>query len=271
MSATKLESMAHALRARFHGVLRRRESSCGELSFDVDAPDLVHTATLLRDEEKFSFESLIDVCGVDYLGYGQVQWRTGQATETGFSRAVEPDAAAGSDVLAGDAHGGLAAAAPASSPSDGQDVLDLSSPASRFAGIYHLLSLRHNLRIRLRVFAQGENPPLLPSVTGVWQAADWFERETFDLFGIVFEGHGDLRRILTDYGFIGHPFRKDFPLSGKVEVRYDEDKRRVVYEPVSIEPRTLVPRVIRDDHRYRPELRAEPSAAEEDEGAPADG
>ncbi|MCY4156278.1 MAG: NADH-quinone oxidoreductase subunit C [Gammaproteobacteria bacterium] len=249
MSVAKLDSMAHALGERFGGVLRRRESSCGELSFDLDAPDLVNTAALLRGEEEFSFESLIDVCGVDYLGYGQVQWRTEQATGTGFSRAVQP----------GDAGSGPSAA-------EGE------APARpRFAAIYHLLSLRHNLRIRLRVFAQGENPPLLPSVTGIWQAADWFEREAFDLFGLVFEDHGDLRRILTDYGFIGHPFRKDFPLSGKVEVRYDESKRRVVYEPVSIEPRTLVPRVIRDDHRYRPELRAEPSVAEEGGEASADG
>ena len=123
--------------------------------------------------------------------------------------------------------------------------------------------MSHNFRIRLRAFAEGEQPPALPSLAGVWQAADWFEREAFDLFGIVFEGHGDLRRILTDYGFIGHPFRKDFPLSGNVEVRYDEEKRRVVYEPVSIEPRTLVPRVIRDDNRYRPALRAEPGEGPE--------
>ncbi len=237
----RLESMAKALALRFDGALRQRESSCGELSFDLDAPDLVATATRLRDEEEFSFESLIDICGIDYLDYGEAQWRTEQATNMGFSRAVE----SGHEPPA--------------------------TVSQRFAGIYHLLSLRHNLRIRLRVFAQGENPPLLPSVTSVWQAADWFEREAFDLFGIVFEGHGDLRRILTDYGFIGHPFRKDFPLSGKVEVRYDESRRRVVYEPVSIEPRTLVPRVIRGDHRYRPELRAEPSAAAEGDEAAADG
>ena len=234
---SRLQSMALTLEDRFNGLLRRRESSCGELSFDLDAAELVATATVLRDEEAFSFDSLIDVCGVDYLSYGQAEWRTEQATGTGFSRAVERGDAPGSHAPDADA------------PS--------RAVSARFAGIYHLLSLRHNLRLRLRAFAVGEHPPLLPSVTGVWQAADWFEREAFDLFGIVFEGHGDLRRILTDYGFIGHPFRKDFPLSGKVEVRYDESRRRVVYEPVEIEPRTLVPRVIRDDHRYRPELRAE--------------
>ena len=247
----RLESMAEALTARFGGVLRRRESVCGELDFDLNSSDLVATATALRDEKAFAFALLIDVCGVDYLGYGRVEWRTEQATETGFSRAMEADA--------------VASGAAAGHESDSVD-----QPA-RFAAVYQLLSLRHNMRLRLRVFAEGENPPLVPTVTGIWKAADWFEREAFDLFGIVFEGHGDLRRILTDYGFIGHPFRKDFPLSGRVEVRYDEAKRRVVYEPVSIEPRTLVPRVIRDDNRYRPELRSEPSGTDNGEEHSADG
>ena len=251
MSATKIESMAEALRARFDGVLRRRESACGELSYDLDASDLAATATALRDEEAFSFSTLIDVCGVDYLGYGQAQWRTEAATGTGFSRAVEPGASTTSSAV------------------ERQRLAD-DQPA-RFAAVYHLLSLNKNVRLRLRAFAAGENPPLLPSVSGIWQSADWFEREAFDLFGIVFEGHGDLRRILTDYGFIGHPFRKDFPLSGKVEVRYDEKKRRVVYQPVSIEPRTLVPRVIRDDNRYRPELRSEQSDGAHGAGKAGDG
>ena len=116
----------------------------------------------------------------------------------------------------------------------------------RFAAVYHLLSLEHNQRLRLRVFLDDEMP-LVDSVVGVWVSANWFEREAFDLFGIVFEGHPDLRRILTDYGFIGHPFRKDFPLIGHVEMRYDPDKQRVVYQPVTIEPRILVPRVIREE------------------------
>lgn len=119
----------------------------------------------------------------------------------------------------------------------------------RFAVVYHLLSIRHNHRIRLKVFTGGE-VPVVDSVTGIWSVADWFEREAFDLFGIVFDGHPDLRRILTDYGFIGHPFRKDFPVTGHVAMRYDEEQGRVVYEPVEIEPRTLVPRIIRHDHRY---------------------
>ncbi len=250
---SRLESMAEALRARFDGVLRRRESTCGELSYDLDPADLVATAQALHDEEEFSFASLIDVCGVDYMGYGKVEWQTEHATETGFSRAVESSPATTSQP-----HRELEAGSGAAAEQLALPESESTDQPARFAGIYHLLSLGKNVRVRLRAFAAGENPPLLPSVTGIWQSADWFEREAFDLFGIVFEGHGDLRRILTDYGFIGHPFRKDFPLSGKVEVRYDEQKRRVVYEPVSIEPRTLVPRVIRDDNRYRPELGAEP-------------
>jgi len=123
----------------------------------------------------------------------------------------------------------------------------------RFAVVYHLLSVSRNQRLRLKVFLDGE-APRLASVVNVWNCANWFERETFDLFGILFDGHPDLRRILTDYGFIGHPFRKDFPLIGNVEMRYDPDKRRVVYEPVSIEPRILVPRVIRHDSRYEGEV-----------------
>ncbi len=116
----------------------------------------------------------------------------------------------------------------------------------RFAVVYHLLSVSHNHRLRLRAFVDGEVPSV-SSVVEIWACADWYEREAFDLFGIVFEGHPDLRRLLTDYGFVGHPFRKDFPLSGYVEMRYDPDKGRVVYQPVSIEPRVLVPRVIRED------------------------
>ncbi len=119
-------------------------------------------------------------------------------------------------------------------------------PGPRFAVVYQLLSLKHNRRLRLRVWLEDELP-IMASVTGIWNSAVWYEREAFDLFGIVFEGHPDLRRILTDYGFVGHPFRKDFPLIGQVEMRYDPEKQRVVYQPVSIEPRVLVPRVIREE------------------------
>jgi NADH-quinone oxidoreductase subunit C len=127
---------------------------------------------------------------------------------------------------------------------------------ARFAVVYQLLSVTRNQRLRLRVPCLDAQEPTVDSVIDVWAAANWFEREVFDLYGILFRGHPDLRRILTDYGFIGHPFRKDFPLSGNVEVRYDPDKKRVVYEPVSIEPRVLVPKVIREDHRYEPALKA---------------
>jgi NADH-quinone oxidoreductase subunit C len=175
----------------------------------------------------------MDVCGVDYLTYGMDEWIKEDATESGFSRGVIREA-----VLL--------------------DEADTFDPR-RFAVVYHLLSIRHNARLRLRVYTGDENPPKVDSLVGVWNSADWFEREAFDLFGILFDGHPDLRRILTDYGFIGHPFRKDFPLIGTVEVKYDPEKGRVAYQPVSIEPRTLVPRVIRRDNRYRPELKDRPA------------
>jgi NADH-quinone oxidoreductase subunit C len=118
----------------------------------------------------------------------------------------------------------------------------------RYAAVYHLLSIELNQRVRVRAFAPDDDLPILPSVTGIWPGADWYEREAFDLFGIVFTEHPDLRRLLTDYGFVGHPFRKDFPLSGHVEMRYDPDQQRVIYQPVTIEPREIVPRVIREDN-----------------------
>jgi NADH-quinone oxidoreductase subunit C len=120
--------------------------------------------------------------------------------------------------------------------------------AARFAVVYHLLSIKHNHRIRLRVFAEDDSFPVLDSVVGVWSSANWFEREAFDLFGIIFDGHPDLRRILTDYGFVGHPFRKDFPLSGYVEMRYDPIQERVIYQPVTIEPREITPRIVREEN-----------------------
>ncbi|MBS3998755.1 MAG: NADH-quinone oxidoreductase subunit C [Hydrogenophaga sp.] len=131
---------------------------------------------------------------------------------------------------------------------DYQDYGDGRWEGQRFAAVVHLLSVSLNHRVRVRVFCPEDDFPVLPSVTSIWASANWYEREAFDLFGIVFDGHDDLRRILTDYGFIGHPFRKDFPLSGHVEMRYDATRQRVVYEPVSIEPREIVPRVIREDN-----------------------
>jgi NADH-quinone oxidoreductase subunit C len=134
-------------------------------------------------------------------------------------------------------------------------------PAKRFAVVYHLLSVTHNVRLRVKTYLDADRP-IVDSVIGIWASANWFEREAFDLYGIMFAGHPDLRRILTDYGFIGHPFRKDFPLIGQVEMRYDPEQQRVIYEPVSIEPRTLVPRVIREDSRYESGWKPEPSPGE---------
>jgi NADH-quinone oxidoreductase subunit C len=131
---------------------------------------------------------------------------------------------------------------------DYQTYGDGAWTGARFAVVYHLLSLTHNRRLRVRTFAPAEDFPVVNSVVGLWPSANWFEREAFDLFGIVFDGHPDLRRILTDYGFIGHPFRKDFPLSGNVEMRYDPDQQRVIYQPVTIEPREIVPRIVREEN-----------------------
>jgi NADH-quinone oxidoreductase subunit C len=229
------ETLAARIDARFGEKLKRLESSCGELSFQLDKDNLIEVARALRDEEEFHFEMLIDVCGVDYLTYGSDEWTTNSATDSGFSRGVEREPV----IL------------------DESDSFD----PQRFAVVYHLLSLEHNARVRLRVYTGDSNPPIVKSVVDIWNSANWYEREAFDLFGILFEGHPDLRRLLTDYGFIGHPFRKDFPLIGNVEVKYDAEKGRVVYQPVSIEPRTLVPRVIRDDNRYSEDLRDEASDA----------
>ena len=223
------ETLAARIDDRFAGQLTRIDSVCGELTYEVGKADLLAVANTLRDDPVFGFEQLIDVCGVDYLTYGEDEWVTDSATGSGFSRGVERPAV----IL------------------DESDTFD----PRRFAAVYHLLSLQNNKRIRLRVFTGDSNPPIIPSLVGVWSSANWFEREAFDLFGILFDGHPDLRRILTDYGFIGHPFRKDFPMIGNVEVTYDAKKGRVVYQPVSIEPRTLVPRVIRDDNRYSADLK----------------
>jgi NADH-quinone oxidoreductase subunit C len=180
----------------------------GELTFDVRREGILRVCRILHDDQRFAFEQLIDLCGVDYLHYGL------------------------DDVQ------GLVASAAAHRPA--------ASQGRRFAVVYHLLSIKHNRRVRLRAWLN-DDFPRIESVVEMWNGANWFEREAFDLFGIVFDGHPDLRRILTDYGFVGHPFRKDFPISGNVEMRYDPEKQRVIYQPVSIEPRVLVPRTIRDE------------------------
>jgi NADH-quinone oxidoreductase subunit C len=219
----------------FVNLIENAELAFGEITLTVPRNNLREVALMLRDHVEFAFDMLIDVCGVDYLHYGRGEWETYEATTTGFERGVDRsfmNAPYSKDEI---------------NASFGGQVSPEITP--RFAAVYHLLSISLNHRIRLRVFAD-ENDLVVPTVFDIWPAANWFEREAFDLFGIVFTGHPDLRRILTDYGFIGHPFRKDFPLIGNVEVRYDDKLKRVVYEPVSIEPRVLEPKVIRRDNRY---------------------
>jgi len=196
-----------------------------EVTLVVNPDSILDVCQRLKTDTDLLFEELIDVSGVDYLAYGSAEWETVQATGSGFSRGVRRNA-------------------------DGTQISE-SDPQSeqRFAVVYHLLSINHNLRLRVKSYLS-EHQLIIDSVVDIWNCANWYEREAFDLYGILFKGHPDLRRILTDYGFIGHPFRKDFPLIGHVEMRYDSEKERVVYEPVSIDPRTLVPKVKRQDHRY---------------------
>ena len=191
--STRLSKLEAVLPEVFGDALKSLVVDRGEITVVVAPEQLRDVMTRMRDVASLKFESLIDVCGVDYSTFGDGAW-------------------------------------------DGQ----------RFAAVYHLLSLVHNRRLRVRTFAADDAFPVVPSVLDIWPAANWFEREAFDLFGIVFDGHPDLRRLLTDYGFVGHPFRKDFPLSGYVEVRYDPEQRRVIYQPVTIEPREVTPRVIRE-------------------------
>lgn len=187
------EQLESALKESLGEKIQRIDTYVGELTLEVKAVDLLAAMKTLRDQPALYFEQLIDLCGVDYLEFGDGAW-------------------------------------------DGP----------RFAVVYHLLSVRNNQRLRVRVYA-ADDFPVVASVIDIWPSANWYEREAFDLFGIMFEGHPDLRRILTDYGFIGHPFRKDFPLVGNVEMRYDPDQQRVIYQPVTIEQRILVPRVVRED------------------------
>lgn len=228
--ATIDKPLAERLTDRFGDELEGLTERLGEVTIEVGVERWLDVARALRDEDDFRFEQLIDLCGVDYLFYGEDEWAgSDEATGEGYSRGVEGVATSGYFSWT-------------DRPSEDRE--------RRFAVVVHLLSLSHNERLRLRCFAPDEGLPVVPSLVDVWNSANWFEREAFDLFGIIFEGHPDLRRILTDYGFVGHPFRKDFPLIGNVEVRYDPEKGRVIYEPTSIEPRVLVPKVIREDSRY---------------------
>jgi NADH-quinone oxidoreductase subunit C len=193
--ATKSETLAALARDDLGERLKEASVAFGEVTLVVEPKHLVATMTALRDVARLRFETLIDVCGVDYSTHGNG-----------------------------------------------------ASEGPRFAVVYHLLSLSNNQRIRVRTFAADDDFPVVPSVIDIWPSANWFEREAFDLYGIVFDGHPDLRRLLTDYGFVGHPFRKDFPLSGHVEMRYDPEQGRIIYQPVTIEPREVVPRVVREQH-----------------------
>ena len=218
MSDMTTQSLAARLKERFGGLLSACREYLGEVTIEIPPKRLLEVCRALRDEDVFHFEQLMDVCGVDYSVYGH-----GSRGETGLIA---------EDVI------------------EFPDYPEQHWSGPRFAVVYHLLSLKHNHRLRVRVFAEDAGMPMVDSVAEIWASANWFEREAFDLFGIMFEGHPDLRRILTDYGFVGHPFRKDFPLIGNVEMRYDPEKKRVVYEPVKIVNRVLVPRVIRHDQRY---------------------
>ncbi len=195
------------------------------ISLKVEINNLIKVMLILKNTKGLEYEQLTDLCAVDYSQFGNAEWKTTGATETGYSRGVESNS-----------HGRI---------SFGENIENLNME-DRFCVIYHLLSLKNNSRVRVKVFIN-DDPLIIPSVTSIWNSANWYEREAFDLFGILFEGHPDLRRILTDYGFIGFPFRKDFPLTGNTQVRYDPQLKRVISEPVDIEPRVLVPKVIRKD------------------------
>ena len=218
MKVTAAE-LATQLEQRFSSQLSDCIYDRDEVTLVVSPEHLISVCTVLHDDAEFAFLQLSDLCGIDYLSYGDSDWATTETTSTGFSRGRDAVGVAEADTT------------------------------NRFAVIYHLLSPQLNIRLRIRCFLDTD-VPRVESVTSIWAGANWYEREAFDLYGILFDNHPDLRRILTDYGFIGHPFRKDFPLEGNVEVRYDPDKQRVVYQPVTITNRVLVPRVIRDDNRY---------------------
>lgn len=218
---TDVDALCKLFNERCQQWIIAAKTALGELTVDVKPENLLDLCRLLHDDPDFDFKLLVDVCGVDYLHYGLDQWQTESTTATGFGRGVTRDM-----------------------------LREEPGKPQRFAVVYHLLSLDKNQRVRLRVNLAEDKELMVDSVMSVWPSANWYEREVFDLYGILFHGHPDLRRILTDYGFVGHPFRKDFPLIGKVEARYDAKLKRVVYEPVSIEARVLEPKVIRHDNRY---------------------
>jgi len=193
--ASRIETLKAALAATLGDQAGSVTDALGELTMVVPVAGLEAVMRSLRDRPALRFESLVDVCGVDYSSWGD------------------------------GAHAG-----------------------PRFAVVYHLLSFANNWRLRVKSFAADDEFPVVPTMVELWPCANWYEREAFDLYGVMFAGHPDLRRLLTDYGFIGHPFRKDFPVSGHVEMRYDPEQARVIYQPVTIEPREITPRIIREDN-----------------------
>jgi NADH-quinone oxidoreductase subunit C len=205
--------------------------SRNEFTLTVDAKQAISVFMMLRDKLGLQFDQLMDIAGIDYLEHGKTEWKTKQATGSGFSRGVTKNT-----------FGRF---------SFDNNPIDHTMQTARFAVVYHLQSVIKNHRLRVKIFCADNEMPMVDSVCSIWACANWYEREAFDMYGIVFDGHPDMRRLLTDYGFVGYPLRKDFPLVGHVEVRYDPSKQRVIYEPVSIEPRVLVPKVIRDDNRYQ--------------------
>jgi NADH-quinone oxidoreductase subunit C len=218
-----LAVLSQQLKSTFKQEIEALHTSHSEITIVIPANLILLVCQRLQSDPDFRFEMLMDLCAVDYLHYGCSEWETSLATSKGFERAVQP----------------ISEVNPNST---------WKSP--RFAVVYHLLSITHNHRLRVKAFVP-DNNLMIDSVVNIWNSANWYEREAFDLFGILFAGHPDLRRILTDYGFIGHPFRKDFPLVGNVEVRYDAEQKRVIYEPVDIVPRTLMPKVIRKEEEIQ--------------------
>jgi NADH-quinone oxidoreductase subunit C len=235
---TRAETLTAALQAVLGDKLAGVSTALEEVTLVVRVEHLPAAATLLRDAPELKCEELIDLCGMDYSDFGEGAASSEQGSRLRDANVREADI-------------GLPSASPTTAfgvtPPEGAPVPPSGGPweGKRFAVVYHLLSITHNRRLRLRVFCADDEFPLVDSVIGVWPSANWYEREAFDLYGIVFSGHPDLRRILTDYGFVGHPFRKDFPLSGNVEMRYDPDQQRVIYQPVTIEPREITPRIVR--------------------------
>ena len=236
-----LEQLKNNLEAALGSRIVSLTQALGEITVVVNAADYLGAAQTLHDNPELAFAQLMDLCGVDYSTYGD---GAPASREQGSRLRDATDRESG----AAQEDAGAASASGVTSPKGAPVPPSVGLwQGARFAATSHLLSLKHNWRVRLRVFAPDDDFPLVDTLTGIWPGVNWYEREAFDLFGIMFSGHPDLRRILTDYGFIGHPFRKDFPISGYVEMRYDPQQKRIIYQPVSIEPREITPRIIREE------------------------